>query len=248
MRNDTVTVADLRRKIEQLVESRNLQIRQKKELEEADRLKSQFLANMSHEIRTPLNIIIGMTELAQDDASSAKQKEHLGMVLKAGDDLLTIVNDILDLSKIEAGTMELHTSEFDVHDTLAQTVKALSPKASQKGVNLSLDVGRDLPERVIGDEGRLRQVLLNLVGNAIKFTDDGEVLVRTELEDGDDDSIHFIVTDSGVGIPADMQEVIFEPFRQVDGSVTRPFGGTGLGLAISRQLVEAMGGAYLDAE
>ena len=236
------SVAALHTRIEQLIESRNVQMRQKKELEETDRLKSQFLANMSHEVRTPLNIICGLTELAQDVASNAEQKKHLGMVLKAGDDLLTIVNDILDLSKIEAGTVELQTGEFDVHDMLAETVKVLGLKASQKGVNLSSDVGRDLPERVIGDEGRLRQVLLNLVGNAIKFTDDGRVLVRAELEDGEENSIHFIVTDTGVGIPAAMQDVIFEPFRQADGSVTRRFGGTGLGLTISRQLVEAMGG------
>ncbi len=217
--------------------------------EEGTRLKSQFLANISHEIRTPMNVILGMTELAQDTVSDAEREKYLGMVRDAGDALLTIINDVLDFSKVEAGKVELQTSEFNVRDTLVQMVKFLGLKASKKGLKLAWDVGAAVPERVNGDAGRLQQVLVNLVGNAIKFTNEGNVLVRAELEDGDETSIRFSVTDTGVGIPTDMQRVIFEPFRQVDGSLTRRFGGTGLGLAIASQLVEAMGGRiWMDSE
>ncbi len=210
--------------------------------EEGNRLKSHFLANMSHEIRTPLSVVIGMTELAYEAASDPKQRNHLRMAQESGLALLTIVDDVLDFSKIEGGTIEMKSAEFDVRETLAQIVKMLAAKATEKGLTLSHEVSSDLPERIIGDEGRLKQVLVNLVGNAIKFSDEGGARIHAELEEGSENSIHYIVTDSGIGVAPEMQKEIFERFRQVDGSSTRRYGGTGLGLAISSQLIEAMGG------
>ena len=212
--------------------------------EEASQAKSEFLANVSHEIRTPLNGIIGMTELALDTSLSAQQREYLSMAKTSADALLAILNDILDFSKIEMRKLELELIPFSTRDHLAELVKPLALRAEQKGLELVCHVLPDVPHAAVGDPGRLRQVIVNLIGNAIKFTDRGQILVQVELESKDADgfTLHYLVSDSGIGIPADKQRTIFEPFKQADGSTTRRFGGTGLGLSISSTLVEMMGG------
>jgi signal transduction histidine kinase/DNA-binding response OmpR family regulator len=212
--------------------------------EEANRAKSEFLANMSHEIRTPLNGIIGMTELALDTSLSLEQREYLAMVKSSADALLVILNDILDFSKIEMRKLELEKIPFSVRDHLADLLKPLALRAEQKDLELVAHVLPDVPSVAVGDPGRLRQVLANLVGNAIKFTERGQILVQVEAETRSADAavLHYFVSDSGIGIPDDKQRAIFEPFRQGDGSTTRRFGGTGLGLTISLTLVELMGG------
>ena len=218
--------------------------------EEANRAKSEFLANMSHEIRTPLNGIIGMTELALDTSLSLEQREYLAMVKSSADALLVILNDILDFSKIEMGKLELDQIPFSVRDHLADLLKPLALRAEQKDLELVAHVLPDVPSVAVGDPGRLRQVLVNLVGNAIKFTERGQILVQIEAETRSADAavLHYFVSDSGIGIPQDKHRTIFEPFRQADGSTTRRFGGTGLGLTISLTLVELMGGRiWLDS-
>jgi len=218
--------------------------------EEANRAKSEFLANMSHEIRTPLNGIIGMTELALDTALTAEQREYLSMVKSSADSLLAILNDILDFSKIEMRKLELEDIPFSVRDHLAELVKPLALRAEQKGLELVCHVLPDVPHVASGDPGRLRQVLVNLIGNAIKFTERGQILVQVEIDSATADHLvlHYVVSDSGIGIPKEKQEAIFEPFKQADGSTTRRFGGTGLGLTISTTLVELMGGRiWLDS-
>jgi signal transduction histidine kinase/DNA-binding response OmpR family regulator len=212
--------------------------------EEASRAKSEFLANMSHEIRTPLNGIIGMTELALDTTLTQEQREYLTMVKSSADALLAILNDILDFSKIEMRKLEMEAIPFSVRDHLADLLKPLALRAEQKDLEVVAHVLPDVPSAAVGDPGRLRQVLVNLVGNAIKFTERGQVLVQVEVESrsGDGAVLHYFVSDSGIGIPEDKQRAIFEPFEQADGSTTRRFGGTGLGLAISSTLVELMGG------
>jgi signal transduction histidine kinase/CheY-like chemotaxis protein/HPt (histidine-containing phosphotransfer) domain-containing protein len=212
--------------------------------EEASQAKSEFLANVSHEIRTPLNGIIGMTELALDTPLSSEQHEYLSMAKNSADALLAILNDILDFSKIEMRKLDLERIPFSLRDHLADLVKPLALRAEQKGLELVCHVLPDVPHAATGDPGRLRQVLVNLIGNAIKFTERGQILVQVQVESRSPDrfTLHYFVSDSGIGIPPEKHHTIFEPFKQADGSTTRRFGGTGLGLSISSSLVDMMGG------
>jgi signal transduction histidine kinase/CheY-like chemotaxis protein len=223
----------------------------KEAAEVASRAKSEFLANMSHELRTPMNGIIGMTELALGTDLTAEQGEYLSTVMFSANAMMRVVNDVLDFSKIEAKKLKLDPISFNVADCVSEAVKTLAAEAHQKGLELLCDLGTNIPETVVGDPYRVRQILLNLLGNAIKFTEKGEVVVRVDVdvESSQTVRLHFQVKDTGIGIPKDKLELIFEAFSQADGSWTRKYGGTGLGLTISSRLVHMMDGEiWVDSE
>jgi signal transduction histidine kinase len=230
--------------------------RAREEAEEASRLKSQLLANISHEFYTPMNHILGLTEMTLEGEVSEEQRENLEMLRSAAGDLLAVLQNILDFSKLESGRLRLAEAPLRVRELVADVLALLAPRARQKGLRLEGGVSDGVPEVLLGDPDRLRQVLLQLVGNGVKFTPAGRVSVEVSAGAGEGEgsappgcTLHFEVRDTGVGVPAEKRRLIFEPFVQGDGSTTRRFGGTGLGLAIARSLVERMGGRiWLESE